>query len=156
IVGRDDGVYNGVNYTSSNITIKDCTFDGTGLTFASMNSFINLKTTGTATIEYNYFYNAPTHAFEWAQANEGPATLIFKYNLEENIGIDPTGQGPTDHVNFTQMLGGTTASSTSVNSQIMFNTMIQNPEPAGGEMIQVSGSNAVVANNTMIALPRAD
>jgi hypothetical protein len=144
IVGRNDGMYNGVNYTSSNITIRNCEIDGTGDQFENQWSFINIKGTGTTTVEYNYFHDAPTHVFEF----EGTSTLLYKYNLEEDIGIDPTGQGPTDHVNYTQMLGGQ-----SVNSQIAYNTMIQHSQPAGGQMIQVTGSNALVANNTMIAYP---
>jgi hypothetical protein len=145
ITGRNDGMYDGVDYTSSNLTIRNCEIDGTGQEFESQWSFINVTGTGTTTIENNYFHDAPTHVFEFA----GTSTLLYRYNLEEDIGIDPTGEGPSNHVNFTQMLGGQ-----SVNSQIVYNTMVQNSQPAGGQMIQVTGSNALVANNTLIANPR--
>jgi hypothetical protein len=141
IVGRIDGMYNGIDYTSHNLTIRNCEIDGTGRKFKSQWSFINIKGTGTTTIEYNWFHNAPTHIFEF----HGSSTLIYRYNLEEEIGIDPTGDGPTNHVNFIQMLGAGSA-----NSQIVFNTMVQHKQPAGGQMIQATGSNTLVANNTLL------
>jgi hypothetical protein len=140
ISGRADGE----GSTSSNITIRSCELDGAGLEFEDNWSFINLRGAGISTIEYCWLHNAPAHFLEMG----GTSKLLYRYNLVEEGGIDPTGKGPTNHVNFSQMLGGQNA-----NSEITFNTMIQHRQPAGGQMIQITGANGLVANNTLIAYP---
>ena len=145
-------MWQGFPTTASNLTIRKCEFDGTGVPSSAFNSMINYRGVGTCLVELNWFHNSAGHIMEQSTPTEGGnlCTLIFRNNLEEEIGIDPTGSGPGVHVNFTQMLAGTTAASSSVNSQIVGNTMIQHLQPAKGQITQVSGSNALVDKNTMI------
>ena len=80
----------------------------------------------------------------------GGGSLNYSYNLIMNGG---TADGA--HLNVSQFQSGTYN-----NPVISNNTIVQTPQAAGGELIQIDGwnmgavaTNALIANNTMIAVP---
>jgi hypothetical protein len=122
---------------SANVTIRNCELDGRG---SDGWSLITLSGKGHKVVQYNWLHHSPQHFLE---LNHG-GQLNYSYNLIEAGGV----ADPGAHVNYLQMQGGPY-----VAPVISFNTMYQTKQPAGGEMIQVKGSDGLVANNTMIAVP---
>ena len=125
------------------ITFRYCEMSGFGV--QSLNdlwSFIALRGGGTMVVEYCWLTHSCAHIYETTLSANSRG--IFRYNLETEIG---TGD-PVNHVNFTQVWGG----SSSAQHLFTFNCMVNHRQFAGGQMVQVAGTNSLVANNTMLAL----
>jgi len=136
------GIY--ADPSTANVSVLYNKFDGGGAT--DFWSFITLSGTGSKTVDYNWMQNSAQHFLEL----NGGGALNYSYNLIMNGG---TADGA--HLNVSQFESGTYN-----NPVISNNTIVQTPQAAGGELIQVSGwnvgaviTNALIANNTMIAVP---
>jgi hypothetical protein len=101
-----------------------------------------------ATVEYNWIKNAPQHFL--SVGNGG--VVVYRYNLLEEGAMSPGA-----HLNFIQYGGGNFT-----NNQVIFNTMLQHKQVAGGEGVQMytnttgTITNGEVGNNTIIAYPTSD
>jgi hypothetical protein len=131
--------------TTSNVSVLYCNFDGIGSTGSA---FVILSGTGTKTVEYNWMKNSPQHFLE---LNNGGA-VTYSFNLIEN-----GGEAAGAHLNVIQFQGGATGASYN-NPVISYNTIYQTLQLAGGELVQTydqggAVTNALVSNNTMIAVP---
>jgi hypothetical protein len=135
---------------SVGLVVEYCTFDQTGpganIPGGSAWSIVSGGFSGTTVFKYNWFKNFPQHVLELGTNTKD--TLINKYNLIENGGLQPGA-----HLNYQQFGDGAFVVTT------QFNTTYQpHTNPTGGEGFQFynngTGSvNGTCAYNTMIYGP---
>jgi hypothetical protein len=131
---------------SPGLTVSHSTIDGAGGPNGNLSTLISARGVGTITLINNWLKNSPQHAFEIVQAVGDSMTLIYKYNLVEQLGMDPGA-----HPNYLQFsLGAATL------VDVQYNTTYQQAQVAGGEGFQFDGfpsasiRNVTCAYNTMI------
>ena len=133
--------------SASNLTVKDCTFNGGGASERD-SALIYFRGYGTFVAEYDLFENAPSDAIDLNSAST--LTPTVSYNLFYDLGL-----APGAHADTVQFVGN------AVNNYVFtFNTVYQPATSVGGmEGVQVeaqgnngaSVDNSTITNNTLIA-----
>ncbi|MGH6935637.1 MAG: hypothetical protein ACRED2_05530 [Methylocella sp.] len=112
-----------------------------------MSTLVSVRSSGTTTLEYNWFKNFSQHVLEEVQSTPVPIAVVYTHNL-----IEQGGMTPGAHLNYLQFSG---AAATPVD--VEYNTTYQTPQAAAGEGFQFAGylsgtvKNVTFAYNVMIA-----
>jgi hypothetical protein len=151
VVGSNQGALGKIVEVSgfANATFLHNEFDGSNLAvIPQRGQTINVMNTGTITFRYNYFHNSGGDMVDFSG---GPQVDILQYNFFRDIGLK------TAHSDTLQWCGSIVS-----NSDLSFNTIIQNAAGLSGMGLMVANSecsgarmsNVVVHNNTLISSVR--
>ncbi len=130
---------------SPGLTVRYSTLDGAGA--GTLSTLVSVRSSGTTTLEYNWFKNFSQHVLEETQLTPVQIAIVYTHNL-----IEQGGMSPGAHLNYLQF-----SYSTATSVDVEYNTTYQTPQAGAGEGFQFAGylpntiKNVTFAYNVMIA-----
>jgi hypothetical protein len=109
--------------SSGNVTVTACTINGAGNANMSGAGLIEMRGTGTLTVNYSWLENSPYDMID--MHNNGPSALVAQYNLFQNAGLAPGAHG-----DLTEFIGGP------YTATINYNTVTQSGGSTQGFMVE--------------------